>query len=97
MKVVINGSSVDKKIRDDFLLELEDGIVAAGLCKEKDVKSVGNTVTCVITSTDPKMKDPRRLWRKLKEVLTKAGLDDEMVTDDIKTVNGNTMTVTPGK
>ena len=97
MTLVVNGSKVDKKIRDDFLLELEDGLVKAGLCKEKDVKSRGNTVSCVITSSDPKMKDSRRLWRAIKKVLTEAGLDDEMVTDDIKTVNGMTMTVTPGK
>lgn len=97
MTVVINGSKVDKKIRDDFLLELEDGLVKAGLCRETDVKSRGNTVSCVITSADSKMKDPRRLWRAVKKVLVEAGLDDEMVTDDIKTVNGKTMTVTPGK
>lgn len=97
MTLVVNGSKVDKKIRDDFLLDLEEGLVKAGLCKEEDVKSRGNTVSCVITSTDPKLKDPRRLWRAIKKVLTEAGLDDDMVTDDIKTVNGKTMTVTPGK
>lgn len=97
MTLVVNGSKVDKKIRDDFLLDLEDGLVKAGLCKQKDVKSRGNTVSCVITSTDPKLKDSRRLWRAIKKVLTEAGLDDDMVTDDIKTVNGKTMTVTPGK
>lgn len=97
MTVVFNASKVDKKTRDDFLLDLEDGMVKAGLCKEKDIKNSGSTMTCKITSPDPKMKDQRRLWRKIKGILTDAGLDEEMVTDDIKTVQGTTMTVVPGK
>lgn len=97
MKIVINGSKLDEKRRDDILLELEDGLVKAELCKEADVKSRGNTVSCVVTSADPKMKDPRRLWRAIKKVMVEAGLDEEMVTDDIKTVSGRTITVTPNK
>lgn len=98
MTVVFNASKIDKKTRDDFLLDLEDGMVKAGLCKEKDIKNYGSSLmTCKITSPDPKMKDQRRLWRKIKGILTDAGLDEEMVTDDIKTVQGTTMTVVPGK
>ena len=95
MKVVFNCSKVDKDIVDEVLVGIEDGMVAAKLCDEDAVVTKGSTITCTIK--EGAVKDMKRLWIKVKKILTEAGLDEDSVKGDIKSVSGNTMTVKPGK
>lgn len=95
MKVVFNMSKVDKKIRTKAKVMLKRGLIAAGLTDQSSVKTVGDTLTMTVTKKD--IPDMDELWMTLAEVLMSDEVGIGEVTDDQMSVNGNTMTVTPGK
>ena len=92
MKVVINCSKIDSKIRTRARVMLKKGCAAKKLCDKKDVKIRGNTLSFTVTNKE--IPDLDELWLAVYEVLDEAGIE---ATDDQKTTNGNTLTVTPGK
>ena len=95
MKVVFNMSKVDKKIRTKAKVMLKKGLISAGLTDQKSVKTVGDTLTMIVTNKD--IPDMDELWVAIMEVMMSDDVGIGEATDDQKTVNGNTMTVTPGK
>ena len=92
MKVVINCSKIDSKIRTRARVMLKKGCIAKKLCGKTGVKTRGNTLSFVVTNKE--IPDLDELWLALLDVLKEAGIE---TTDDQKTANGNTLTVTPGK
>ncbi len=95
MKVVFNMSKVAKKIRTKAKVMLKKGLISAGLTDQKSVKTVGDTLTMTVTNKD--IPDMDELWVAIMEVMMSDDVGIGEATDDQKTVNGNTMTVTPGK
>ncbi len=95
MKVVFNMSKVDKKIRTRAKVMLKKGLIGAGLTDQKSIKTVKDTLTMTVTNKD--IPDMDELWVAIMDVLMSESVGIEDVTDDQKTVNGNIMTVTPGK
>ena len=95
MKVVFNMSKVDKKIRTKAKVMLKKGLISAGLTDQKNVKTIGETLTMTVTNKD--IPDMDELWVAIMEVMMSDDVGIGEATDDQKTVNGNTMTVTPGK
>lgn len=91
--VVINASKIDAKIRKRAKFMIKKQLLAAGLTTEKDCKVTENTMKFRITKEG--LEDPDEAWVEILEVLEKAGIED--VTDDQMTLQGSTMTVTPGK
>ena len=92
LTVVVNASSIDSKIRTRAKVMLKKEMIAAGLTDNAHVKITGNTITAVITKKD--IPDADELWVALLEVMEKVGIE---ATDDQKTLQGSTLTVTPGK
>ena len=97
MTIVVNMSKVDKKIVDEVMIEFEDKVVEKGLCKANAFKTTGSSMVFTLKDGAVKNNDPKRAFVAVKKVLIDAGLPEEWVQGDCKTVNGNRMTIVPGK
>ena len=97
MTIVVNMSKVDKKIVDEVMIEFEDKVVEKGLCKSNAFKTTGSSMVFTLKDGAVKNNDPKRAFVAVKKVLIDAGLPEEWVQGDCKTVNGNRMTIMPGK
>lgn len=97
MTIVVNMSKVDKKIVDEVMIEFEDKVVEKGLCKSNAFKTTGSSMIFTLKDGAVKNNDPKRAFVAVKKVLIDAGLPEEWVQGDCKTVNGNRMTIVPGK
>ena len=93
LTVVFNFSGIDKKIRTRSLGNLKKALVAAGICEEGDVERQNNTLK--VKEVRKNGNDRDELWLEIIDVLEKIGI--EVDDDSIMTVNGNTMTVVPGR
>ncbi len=93
MKLVINCSSVDKKIKTRFRVMLKKALIAKGITDDKSTKVVKDTLSCTVTSKE--YTDLDELWVAVMEVIMENGVED--ITDEAAKKNGNTLTVTPGK
>ena len=93
MKLVINCSMVDKKIRIKFRVAIKKALIEKGLTDQKNLKIVKDSLSCKITKEG--IGDLDDLWGEVSEIITEAGVDD--ITDEAAKKNGDTLTVTPGK
>ncbi len=91
MKLVINCSKVDKKIKIKFRNTLKKALVAKGITNK--TKVVKDSLSCIVTKKG--LEDLDDLWVEVSEVIMEAGVED--IDDEAAKKNGNTLTVTPGK
>lgn len=94
MKLVINCSQVDKKIKIRVRNGIKKMLVSSGLTAE--TKIVKDSLSCVVPRTD-EWKDLDDVWCKVSEILPDLLGDDIDITDDWAAKNGDTLTVTIGK
>lgn len=94
MKLVINCSQVDKKIKIKVRNGLKKALVSSGLTKK--TKVVKDSLSCVVTPGED-YGDLDDVWVKVTEILPELLGDDIEITDDWAKKNGNTLTVTIGK
>lgn len=92
MKLVLNCSKVDKKIRTRFRVAIKKALIEKGLTDAKSLKIVKDSLSCTITKQFSDLDD---LWVDVSEIIKDAGVED--ISDDAAKKNGNTLTVTPGK
>lgn len=93
MKLVINCSKVDSKIKIKFRTALKKALIANGITDQKNLKIVKDSLSCKVLKKD--LGDLDDLWGEVSEIITEAGVED--ITDDVAKKNGDTLTVTPGK
>lgn len=93
MKLVINCSKVDKKIRIKFRVALKKALIEKGLTDQKNLKIVKDSLSCMITKEG--IGDLDELWVEVSELISEAGVED--IDDEAAKKNGDTLTVTPGK
>lgn len=94
MKLVINCSQVDKKIKIKVRNSLKKALVSAGLTD--NTKVVKDSLSCVVKPSKD-FGDLDDVWSKVSEVLSEVLGDDVEITDDWAKKNGDTLTVTIGK
>lgn len=92
MKVVINVTNLDSKIRTRTKVAIKKALAEAEICNAKACKVKGNTLSFTVENED--LSSPDDLWVAILEVFDGCGIE---ATDDQMTVNGSTMTITPGK
>ena len=94
MKLVINCSQVDKKIKVRVRIAIKKALGAAGLTD--NTKVVKDSLSCVVKSGGD-YKDLDDVWGKVSEILSDILGDDAEISDDWAKKNGDTLTVTIGK
>jgi len=94
MKVVINCSKVDSKIKIKVRNGLKKQLVAAGLTDQ--TKVVKDSLSCVVKPSKD-FGDLDDVWGKISEILPEFLGEDIEITDDWAKKNGDTLTVTIGK
>lgn len=94
MKLVINCSQVDKKIKIKVRNGLKKSLVAAGLTD--NTKVIKDSLSCVI-KPNKEFGDLDDVWGKVSEILPELLGDDIEITDDWAKKSGDTLTVTIGK
>lgn len=94
MKLVINCSQVDKKIKIKVRNGLKKTLVSAGLTDQ--TKVVKDSLSCVI-KPNKEFGDLDDVWGKVSEILPEFLGEDIEITDEWAKKNGNTLTVTIGK
>ena len=92
MKLVINCSKVNAKIKIKFRNALKKSLIAAGITDQKSLKVVKDSLSCTVKKDD--LGDLDDLWGEVSELITEAGVED--ITDEAAKKNGNTLTVTLG-
>lgn len=92
MKVVVDASRVDSKIRTRFKVALKKALIAAGVTDQAHIKIQQNNITAEVI--DKEIPDGDELWVKVLEVLDGCGVE---ATDDQKTFKNGVLSVTPGK
>lgn len=93
MKLVINCSQVDKKIKIRVRNGLKKQLVASGLTTQ--TKVVKDSLSCVVMPSKD-FGDLDDVWGKVSEILPELLGDDVEITDDWAKKNGDTLTVTVG-
>lgn len=94
MKLVINCSQVDKKIKIKVRNGLKKALVSAGLTDQ--TKVVKDSLSCVVKPSKD-FGDLDDVWGKVSEILPEFLGDDIEITDEWAKKNGDTLTVTIGK
>ena len=94
MKLVINCSKVDSKIKIKVRNGLKKALVSNGLTKQ--TKVVKDSLSCVVTPSE-EFGDLDDVWGKVSEIIPEFLGDDIEITDDWAKKNGDTLTVTIGK
>lgn len=92
MKVVINVTNLDSTIRTRVRAAIRNALAEAEICDKKECKVRGNTLSFTVENEDLSNADD--LWIAILDVFDSCGIE---ATDDQMSVNGNTMTITPGK
>ena len=94
MKLVINCSQVDSKIKIKVRNGLKKALVAAGLTDQ--TKVVKDSLSCVVKPSK-EFGDLDDVWGKVSEIIPELLGDEIEITDDWAKKNGDTLTVTIGK
>lgn len=94
MKLVINCSKVDKKIKIRVRNGLKKALVAAGLTDK--TKVVKDSLSCVV-KPNKDFGDLDDVWGKVSEIIPELLGEDIEISDDWAKKNGDTLTVTIGK
>lgn len=94
MKVVINCSQVDSKIKIKVRNGLKKTLVSSGLTTQ--TKVVKDSLSCVVKPSE-EFGDLDDVWCKISEILPEFLGEDIEITDDWAKKNGDTLTVTIGK
>lgn len=94
MKLVINCSKVDSKIKIKVRNGLKKALVSAGLTDQ--TKVVKDSLSCVVKPSKD-FGDLDDVWGKVSEILPEFLGEDIEITDDWAKKNGDTLTVTIGK
>ena len=94
MKLVINCSKVDSKIKIKVRNGLKKALVSNGLTKQ--TKVVKDSLSCVV-EPNKDFGDLDDVWGKVSEILPEFLGEDIEITDDWAKKNGDTLTVTIGK
>ena len=94
MKLVINCSKVDSKIKIKVRNGLKKALVSAGLTEK--TKVVKDSLSCVVKPSED-FGDLDDVWGKVSEILPEFLGDDIEITDEWAKKNGDTLTVTIGK
>ena len=94
MKLVINCSKVDPKIKIRVRNGLKKKLIAAGLTEE--TKVVKDSLSCVVKPSKD-IGDLDDVWGKVSEIIPELLGDDVEITDEWAKKNGDTLTVTIGK
>ena len=94
MKLVINCSQVDSKIKIKVRNGLKKALVSAGLTD--NTKVVKDSLSCVVKPS-AEFGDLDDVWGKVSEIIPELLGDDIEITDDWAKKNGDTLTVTIGK
>lgn len=93
MKLVINCSKVDKKIKIKVRNGLKKALVAAGLTDT--TKVVKDSLSCVVKPSKD-FGDLDDVWGKVSEIIPEFLGDDIEINDEWAKKNGDTLTVTIG-
>lgn len=93
MKLVINCSKVDSKIKIRVRNGLKKKLIAAGLTDQ--TKVVKDSLSCVIKPSKD-FSDLDDVWGKVSEIIPELLGDDIEISDDWAKKNGDTLTVTIG-
>ena len=93
MKLVINCSKVDKKIKIKVRNGLKKALVAAGLTDQ--TKVVKDSLSCVV-KPNKDFGDLDDVWGKVSEIIPELLGDDIEISDEWAKKNGDTLTVTIG-
>ena len=93
MKLVINCSKVDKKIKIKVRNGLKKALVAAGLTDQ--TKVVKDSLSCVVKPSKD-FGDLDDVWGKVSEIIPELLGDDIEISDEWAKKNGDTLTVTIG-
>ena len=94
MKLVINCSQIDSKVKIKVRNGLKKVLVASGLTKK--TKVVKDSLSCVVNRTE-EYGDLYDVWGKVSEIIPELLGDEIEITDDWAKKNGDTLTVTIGK
>lgn len=94
MKLVINCSKVDSKIKIKVRNGLKKALVANGLTDK--TKVVKDSLSCVV-KPNKDFGDLDDVWGKVSEIIPEFLGEDIEITDDWAKKNGDTLTVTIGK
>jgi hypothetical protein len=94
MKLVINCSKVDSKIKIKVRNGLKKALVANGLTDK--TKVVKDSLSCVVKPSKD-FGDLDDVWGKVSEIIPEFLGDEIEITDDWAKKNGDTLTVTIGK
>ena len=94
MKLVINCSQVDKKIKIKVRNGIKKALVDAGLTDQ--TKVVKDSLSCVVKPNND-FGDLDDVWGKVSEILPEFLGDDIEITDDWAKKSGDTLTVIIGK
>ena len=94
MKLVINCSKVDSKIKIRVRNGLKKKLIAAGLTDQ--TKVVKDSLSCVVKPSK-EYGDLDDVWGKVSEIIPELLGDDIEISDDWAKKNGDTLTVTIGK
>jgi hypothetical protein len=94
MKLVINCSQVDKKIKIKVRNGLKKALVEAGLTEK--TKVVKDSLSCVVKPNE-EFGDLDDVWGKVSEIIPEFLGDEIEITDEWAKKNGDTLTVTIGK
>ena len=94
MKLVINCSKVDSKIKIKVRNGLKKALVSAGLTDK--TKVVKDSLSCVVKPNED-FGDLDDVWGKVSEILPEFLGEDIEITDEWAKKNGDTLTVTIGK
>lgn len=94
MKLVINCSQVDPKIKIKVRNGLKKALIAAGLTDT--TKVVKDSLSCVVKPSKD-YGDLDDVWGKVSEIIPELLGDEIEITDDWAKKNGDTLTVTIGK
>ena len=94
MKLVINCSKVDSKIKIRVRNGLKKKLIAAGLTDQ--TKVVKDSLSCVVKPSK-EFGDLDDVWAKVSEIIPELLGDDIEISDDWAKKNGDTLTVTIGK
>jgi len=93
MKLVINCSKVDSKIKIRVRNGLKKKLIAAGLTDQ--TKVVKDSLSCVVKPSKD-YGDLDDVWGKVSEIIPELLGDDVEITDEWAKKNGDTLTVTIG-
>ena len=94
MKLVVNCSKVDSKIKIKVRNGLKKALVSAGLTDQ--TKVVKDSLSCVVKPSKD-FGDLDDVWGKVSEILPEFLGEDIEITDEWAKKNGDTLTVTIGK